>query len=45
MGQAICQLASQESPRLQHENTGSARRAGYASSQLVTSPRGTGVRR
>jgi hypothetical protein len=28
-GQAVCRLASQESPRLQYEKTGSARRAGW----------------
>jgi hypothetical protein len=32
---ATCQLASQESPRLEDVKTGSARRAGYASSRLA----------
>jgi hypothetical protein len=40
MGRAICRLASQESPRLQHEKTGSARRAGCASSRLRQQPAG-----
>jgi hypothetical protein len=38
-GRAKCRLASQESPRLQHEKTGSVRRAGCASSRLATPPR------
>jgi hypothetical protein len=40
MSRAICRLASQETPRLQHEKTGPARRAGYASGRLATPPRG-----
>jgi hypothetical protein len=44
-GRAICRLASQESPRLQHEKTGSTRRAGCASSRLATPPRRTGAGR
>jgi hypothetical protein len=44
-GRAICRLASQESPRLQHEKTGSARRAGCASGRLATPLRGTGAGR
>jgi hypothetical protein len=32
---AICQLASQESPRLEDKKTGSARRVGCASSRLA----------
>jgi hypothetical protein len=39
MGQAVCRLASQESTRIPHEETGSVRRAGCASSRLAT-PRG-----
>jgi hypothetical protein len=36
-GRAICRLASQESPRLWDEKTGSAWRAGCASSRLAIS--------
>jgi hypothetical protein len=38
-------LASQESPQLQHEKTGSARRTGCASSRLTTPPKRTGAGR
>jgi hypothetical protein len=41
-GPGNMRLASQESPRLQHEKTGSAKRAGCASSRLATPPRRTG---
>jgi hypothetical protein len=45
MGQEICRLASQESPRLQHKKIGFARRAGCTSSRLATPPRRAGAGR
>jgi hypothetical protein len=44
-GQAVCRLASQESLRFPYEKTGSARRAGCASSQLATPPGRAGAGR
>jgi hypothetical protein len=45
MGQALCRLASQESPQLLHEKIGSARKAGCASGRLATPPRRSGAGR